>query len=143
MSSTATTGSPELEELFRLACEARENAYCPYSGCKVGAAVRVGDGRIYTGCNVENASYGATNCAERVAVQKAVCAQGGVEITHVMVVTDADPPWPPCGLCRQVIAEFGPDCTVYAANLHGHIEEMLFSDLLPHAFAPEQLAHGE
>lgn len=129
----------EIQDLYRLACAARERAYCPYSGYQVGAALRTLDGRVYSGCNVENASYGATNCAERVAIQKAVSEQGSCEIKDILVVTDATPPWPPCGLCRQVIAEFGPRCTVYAANLNGEIVVMTLQELLPFAFTPDHL----
>ena len=139
MTSTIAGSPSAFQELFTAACTARELAYSPYSGYKVGAAIRLADGGVYAGCNVENASYGATNCAERVAIQKAVSEQGRIQIIEVMVVTDSDPPWPPCGMCRQVIAEFGPDCVVYAANLDGAVCATPFAQLLPQAFTPDHL----
>ncbi|OFZ80918.1 MAG: cytidine deaminase [Bdellovibrionales bacterium RIFOXYD1_FULL_53_11] len=125
--------------LYEAAKAARANAYSPYSGHKVGAAIKTADGEIYGGCNIENSSYGATNCAERVAIQSAVAAIGGIRISEVMVVTDATPPWPPCGICRQVIAEFGGEATVIAANLSGECRVMKLAEILPDAFTPEHL----
>lgn len=139
MSSTIDAVPAPVQQLYHVACKARENAYSPYSGYQVGAAIRLVDGSIYTGCNVENASYGATNCAERVAIQKAVSEHGAIVIAEVMVVTDSNAPWPPCGMCRQVIAEFGADCIVYYANLQGKIRSMQFSELLPYSFTPDHL----
>ncbi|MBV9470449.1 MAG: cytidine deaminase [Abitibacteriaceae bacterium] len=139
MSSTIELAEPHIQQLYQLACAAREKAYCPYSGYQVGAAIRISDGTIYTGCNVENSSYGATNCAERVAIQKAVSEHGKIQIADVMVVTDANPPWPPCGMCRQVIAEFSAQTVIHAANLQGEIITTSFADLLPQAFTPEHL----
>jgi len=131
-------------DLYEAARKAREFSYSPYSHVKVGAAVRTVDGRIFTGCNVENSSYGGTVCAERVAISKAVSELGKIEIAEVMVVTDASPPWPPCGLCRQVIAEFARPGTrnvdVHAANLQGETRTLLFSELFPDAFTPAHLA---
>jgi len=132
----------ELNELFNQACAARGNAYAPYSGCLVGAAVQTATGGRYAGCNVENASYGGTICAERIAIGTAVAAEGAPVITAIMVVTDAETPWPPCGLCRQVIAEFGPECTVYAANLQGTVVTTPFETLFPSAFLREHLGKG-
>ena len=125
-------------DLFDAAKAARENSYSPYSQCRVGAAVRTVGGQVYAGCNVENASYGATVCAERVAIQKAV-SEGHVKIREVMVVTDATPPWAPCGMCRQVIAEFGEDVQVHMANLKGEAKTVSFRDLFPNAMTPEQV----
>ena len=139
MGSTIELSTSQIQELYQLARAAREKAYCPYSGYQVGAAIRVAEGKIYTGCNVENSSYGATNCAERVAIQKAISEQGRVQIWAVMVVTDASPPWPPCGMCRQVIAEFSQDCVIYAANLQGELQTTRFAELLPQAFTPQYL----
>ncbi|MEK6580085.1 MAG: cytidine deaminase, partial [Bdellovibrionota bacterium] len=102
-------------ELLDTAKAVRKNAYSPYSKVKVGAALRTRDGKIFSGCNVENSSYGATVCAERVAIQKAVSELGGkIEIQELVVVTDATPPWTPCGICRQVIAEFGSNSTIHS-----------------------------
>lgn len=132
---------PATRELFEKARTARENAYSPYSRHKVGAALRASDGRVYTGCNVENSSYGGTICAERTAIVKAVSEIGpSARIVEVVVVTDATPAWPPCGFCRQVLSEFaGPDIPVRAVNLAGDAVTTRFGDLLPQAFTPEHL----
>jgi cytidine deaminase len=137
---TGAKMNDKLGELFLVATRARDNSYSPYSGHKVGAAIRLQDGKIFSGCNVENSSFGATICAERVAIQKAVSECGKISILEVMVVTDATPPWPPCGLCRQVIAEFGAESTIYAANLSGDVKKMSFAELLPEAFTPQHLS---
>lgn len=128
-----------LKDLYKEALLARERAYSPYSGHKVGAAIRTREGKIYGGCNVENSSYGATVCAERVAIQRAIAEQGRIDIAEVLVVTDADPAWPPCGMCRQVIAEFGPRAKIVTANLRGNTREIPIQDLFPQAFTPEHL----
>jgi cytidine deaminase len=141
MNPTVSESSGEVKELYKMALLARERAYCPYSGYKVGAAIQVDSGKIYTGCNVENSSYGATVCAERVAIQKAISEQGEIRITAIMVVTDSNPPWPPCGMCRQVIAEFGQNISVYTANLKGELSHYTFQELFPHAFTPSYLSH--
>jgi cytidine deaminase len=126
------------DPLFEAARAARERAYSPYSKIKVGAAIRTTDGKVYSGCNVENSSYGATVCAERVAIQTAVAAQGTFQIAEVFVVTDATPPWAPCGLCRQVIAEFsdGFEIPIHKANLAGDVKTTHFRELFPDAFTP-------
>jgi len=133
----------DIKEVFEAAKKAREHSYSPYSGAKVGAAIRLRNGHVYSGCNVENSSYGAAVCAERTAIQKAVSEEGPkIEITEVVVVTDANPPWPPCGLCRQVIAEFTPSsqsCTIHSADLASIRSSMRFSDLYPSAFTPDHL----
>lgn len=130
----------KLTPLFEMARAARGHAYAPYSSCKVGAAILTADGRSYSGCNVENSSYGATVCAERIAIHKAVSEVGSVRITDIVVVTEATPPWPPCGMCRQVIAEFAtPETMIHAANLSGIQQSMAFRDLFPHAFTPAHL----
>jgi len=132
--------TPELKELFEAAKKSREHSYSPYSGQKVGAAIRLKNGKIYAGCNIENSSYGATICAERTAIQTAVAAEGPkVEITDVLVVTDHTPPWPPCGLCRQVIAEFGANATIHSADLASVRSAVSFRELYPFAFTPEHL----
>lgn len=125
--------------LFRTALEARKNSYSPYSGKKVGAAILTSDGRIFGGCNVENSSFGGTVCAERNAIHHAV-AEGAQKLKEVLVITDASPPWPPCGLCRQVIAEFATSQTrVHLCNVRGEIETLPFSELMPRAFSPKHL----
>lgn len=120
------------EELVRAARAAQQNAHAPYSGFRVGAAVMGQDGRIFAGANVENASYGLTLCAERAAVAMAV-ANGQNAISHVVVVSDADPPSAPCGACRQVLLEFGPDMEVRSVGAAGSREWKLL-DLLPSPF---------
>src|SRR5256714_9893534 len=108
--------SPELKEhLLKLAREAQQNAYAPYSKFRVGAAILLEGGEIFTGCNVENASYGLTNCAERTAVFSAVSALGGkrVRIRAVAVVNDREVACSPCGACRQVMSEFGPNAEIF------------------------------
>jgi len=125
-----------LEELVTLAREARKHAYAPYSGFRVGAALRTSSGHVYTGCNVENASYGLSMCAERVAVGKAVSeGHRGFEALAVVSETMASP----CGACRQVLAEFGLDTTVVMADLKQSLEIHTVGDLLPAAFTPASL----
>jgi len=133
--------SPQLEPLFKAAQTARSHSYSPYSGHKVGAAIRLKSGQIFSGCNVENSSYGATVCAERVAVQKAVSELGKIEIAEVLVITDATPPWPPCGLCRQVLAEFvAPgEVPLHSCNIDGVVETQPFGEIFPQAFTPGHL----
>lgn len=121
------------DELVKAATEVRERAYAPYSNFKVGAAVRTKDGKIYTGCNVESASYGLTVCAERVAIWKAV-SEGEKEFEQVAVVADTEELTPPCGVCRQIIWEFGGDIPITFANLKGDTETVKMSELLPRAF---------
>lgn len=124
--------------LVRAAAAARERAYAPYSRFAVGAAALFADGRIHDGCNVENASLGATRCAEQVAVLKGV-STGQRELIALAVVCDAPEPAWPCGVCRQVIGEFGQDATIYAANVAGVVRTDRLSSLQPHAFGPESL----
>ena len=121
---------------------ARENAYVPYSKFKVGAALLTKEGKIYHGCNIENASFGMTNCAERTAIFKAV-SEGIRDFASLAVVADTDGPVSPCGACRQVIAEFcEPNMPVYLINLKGDLQETTVAELLPGAFSPEDLANA-
>jgi len=117
----------------------RRNAYAPFSEFKVGAAVQTQSGRIFSGCNVENRSFGATICAERFAVGSAIAA-GDTRIEGVVVVTDTSPPSPPCGLCLQVLAEFGDaKLPILLLNLKGERLESQLADFLPHPFQlPDQ-----
>ena len=132
--------SAQFEELRKRALQARQNSYSPYSGHKVGAAILMSDGSIHGGCNVENSSYGGTLCAERVAIHSAVAANGPkIRVREVVVATDATPPWPPCGMCRQVISEFQDDAVIHAINLQGDVQSWKFEDLLPSAFTPSFL----
>jgi cytidine deaminase len=122
------------KKLISEAGKARELAYADYSGnFKVGAAALTEEGEIFTGCNIENASFGATICAERVAVFKAV-ASGHRSIRAVAVIADTPDPISPCGICRQVIAEFGADAEILMANTAGDTRVSGMQELLPAAF---------
>jgi cytidine deaminase len=126
-----------LEALVEAAAAIRVHAYAPYSGFTVGAAVLAGD-RVFTGVNVENASFPISVCAERNAVA-AMVASGGRRIDAVAVVTDADAPTPPCGGCRQCLWEFGPDAVVVAHTVRGGRARWTLAHLLPSAFGPSDL----
>lgn len=130
---------PEIAALTAAALAAREHAYAPYSRFRVGAALLAADGTIYAGCNVENASYGLTICAERNAVAHAV-ASGARDFTAIVVATENGVT--PCGACRQVLAEFNPQLTVILVDEAGHRRVYSLADLLPAAFAPDQLVSG-
>ena len=119
-------------ELYEAACQAREKAYAPYSHFAVGAAVRAADGRIFTGCNIENASYGLSLCAERCAIFAGV-KEGAREFTALCVPADTPGPVSPCGACRQVMAEFSIP-RIQLTNLQGAWKEMTVAELLPYAF---------
>ncbi len=126
------------ENLVKAATKVRENAFAPYSKFKVGAAVLTKDGEIFTGCNVESATYGLTVCAERIAIWKAV-SENEKEFSHIAVVADTEKLTPPCGACRQIIWEFCGDIPVTMANLRGDVETIQMSELLPKAFDSEFL----
>lgn len=128
----------EEEKLIAAARQAREHAHAPYSKFRVGAAVRTTSGKIFGGCNVENASYGLTICAERVAIFKAV-SEGEREFESVAVVTDTDDLTPPCGACRQIIWEFCGDVPIFLANLKGKVERERSGKLLPRPFDSSRL----
>ena len=115
------------------AVAAREKAFAPYSGFKVGAALLAEDGTVVSGCNVESASYGLTICAERVAIVKGV-SEGRTRFKCVAVVADTDDLTPPCGACRQLLWEFAPDATVVLSNLAGKTETLTVRELLPRGF---------
>lgn len=119
-------------EWLRKALEAREKAYAPYSGFKVGAVLVGEDGQIYSGCNVENSSYGLSICAERVAIVKAV-SQGVQRFSHLLVVGSQGLTYP-CGACLQFMAEFSPDIKVVCASPQGEIKTFLLTDMLPYLF---------
>lgn len=121
-------------KLVRAARKAMKNAHSPYSKFRVGAAVLLTNGKTFSGCNVENASYGMTNCAERTAIFSAVAELGPkIEIRAVTVVNDHGVPCSPCGACRQVIYEFGPNATVFFEGADGP-EQAQITALLPHGF---------
>ena len=122
----------DFTSLIESARQARECAYAPYSHFKVGAAVRTKSGRVFTGCNVENLSFGLTICAERAAVCAAVSA-GEREFEALAVVADSKEPVTPCGACRQVLAEFSTTLPVCSANLEGAVYESSIAELLPRA----------
>lgn len=130
----------EYNELIKKALEAREKAYCPYSNFKVGAAVLFEDDNIYTGCNIENASFGGTNCAERTAIFKGVY-EGNREIKAVAVVGDINGYTYPCGICRQVIAEFVKDTSIPVIIIKNEKDYLVktFDEILPGIFSKKDL----
>ncbi|HWS99049.1 MAG TPA: cytidine deaminase [Pyrinomonadaceae bacterium] len=123
----------EIERLIGAARAARDCSLSPFSSFCVGAAVETEDGKIYTGCNIESASFGLTVCAERVAIWKAL-SEGERRFRRLAVVVDTDPLTPPCGTCRQIIWEFCRDVTVVLANMSGKVEAVEMRELLPRAF---------
>jgi cytidine deaminase len=123
----------ERTDLIAVASKAREHAHAPYSHFRVGAALRANSGRIFTGCNIENSTFGLTLCAERVAVFKAL-SEGERGFDAVAVVADTERLTPPCGACRQILWEFCRDAEVILANLSGQITVRRMSDLFPDAF---------
>jgi cytidine deaminase len=122
------------KKLEQAASKVMKNAHAPYSNFRVGAAILLANGKIFSGCNVENASYGMTNCAERTAIFSAVAALGPkIEIRAVVVANDQDGPCAPCGACRQVIYEFGPDATIFFRGANGP-KQAHIAELLPEGF---------
>jgi cytidine deaminase len=122
-----------MDPLISAAVQARENAYAPFSKFKVGAALEDANGRIHTGCNVENATYGLTVCAERIAVFKAI-SEGARGFKRVAVVADTETLTPPCGACRQILWEFCGDIEIVLANLNGKSEVLRLGELFPRPF---------
>lgn len=127
----------EIQRLINRAIVARETSYSPYSHFGVGAALLCEDGRIYEGCNIENASYGLTNCAERTAIFKAV-SEGQTKFKALAVVADTEGPCAPCGACRQVISEFGIP-RIIMANLRGDYTVVDLEELLPFRFRADNM----
>ena len=121
------------DQLIAAAIEARERAHAPFSNFKVGAALEDENGRVHTGCNVENATYGLSICAERVTVLKAV-SEGARRFRRMAVVADTDELTPPCGACRQILWEFCGDIEIVLANVGGRTEKMRLGDLFPRPF---------
>ncbi|RDY23961.1 cytidine deaminase [Romboutsia maritimum] len=125
------------KSLLKLAENARKNSYVPYSKFRVGAALLTKNGKVYTGCNIECASFGGTNCAERTAIYKAI-SEGEKEIEAIAIASDnseKDESTYPCGICRQVIIEFGPDIRIITGYTQGKIIECKISDLIPNYFS--------
>ena len=122
-----------MSKLEDAAIAARVHAHAPFSKFRVGAAVETEDGRIFTGCNVENATYGLTICAERVAVFKAI-SEGARKFRRIVVAADTNELTPPCGACRQILWEFLGDTELTLVNLHGKSETMRLKDLFPRPF---------
>lgn len=129
----------EVKNMLRLAAEARERAYTPYSNFRVGACVKTGSGAYYLGCNIENAAYTPTNCAERTAMFKAVY-EGEREFEAIAIISDSLNHTSPCGVCRQVLAEFcDPDMPVICADKDGNYKIMELSELIPMAFTKSDM----
>ena len=140
MTKQTTISDAQRQQLIDAAIDARERAYTPYSHYQVGAAILTADGEVFTGCNVENASYGATICAERTAAVKAV-SEGAHAFDAIAVMTGNGAS--PCGICRQFLYEFGPEMIVIMADDAGTVSwEGSLSDLLVHGFGPSKLPGG-
>ena len=127
------------EELKAAAVTMLDRAYCPYSHFAVGAALECADGTVYTGCNIENAAFSPTICAERTAVAKAV-SEGHTDFVRIVVAGRCESFCVPCGVCRQVLREFAPDMEIICLNSKGEEQVFTLSELLPHSFGPEFLA---
>lgn len=128
-----------LERMLERAFGNQKRAYVPYSNFRVGACLLASSGTMYDGCNIENAAYGPTNCAERTAVFTAVCA-GEREFDAIAITCSGDAPAYPCGVCRQVLSEFcAPEMPVLCANRTGDVTRLTLGELLPHAFGPKDL----
>lgn len=125
-------------KLYEKAVEAKKYAYVPYSNFRVGAAVLTKDGKVYTGCNIECASYGGTNCAERTAIFKAV-SEGNREFEAIAIASDNNTYTFPCGICRQVIFEFGKKIKIIVGKQNGEIKVFSIEELLPYGFSKEDL----
>ncbi|WP_407370621.1 cytidine deaminase [Carnobacterium sp.] len=133
------TAGKKVEELIQKATDMLDKAYVPYSKFPVGAALLTKEGEVFSGCNIENASFGLTNCAERTAIFKAV-SEGKMEFDYLVVTGDTDAPISPCGACRQVLAEFcGPDMPVLLTNNKGNKHITTVGELLPGAFKSEDM----
>ena len=129
------------DALLAAARQAMTHAYSPYSKFRVGAALEADDGSVFSGCNVENASFGGTICAERTAMGSAVAA-GKRKFRRIVITSDADDPIAPCGLCRQYMAEFGTGLQVSSVGRKGGIASWTLAELLPHAFTGSDFAEG-
>lgn len=139
--SSPSAADTSLEVLTAMARSVQARAWAPYSDFRVGAVLMARDGAIFSGCNVENASYPAGICAERAALASAV-ASGARDFVRVVIVTDADVPAPPCGICRQALVEFAPALEVVSVAANGGVAQWSLGDLLPFPFTPSSLAHA-
>jgi len=128
----------ENKELVKMAKEAMDNAYVPYSKFRVGAALETQDGKVYKGCNIENASFGGTNCAERTALFKAI-SEGNRKFKRIAVISDSGDFTYPCGICRQVLSEWGLDMEVIVADFAENFRVHKLSEILPFAFTNENM----
>ncbi len=144
MKSKAENASEEVAVLIAVAWRAREQAYAPYSGFAVGAAVQTASGNIYGGCNIENVSYGLSNCAERTAIFQAI-AHGERQLVRIAICADTPEPVAPCGACRQVMQELGPHMEVVLVNQAGMQIVTTVAELLPYSFQefPQQKRESE
>jgi cytidine deaminase len=142
MTRPAGAGAPSVESVRAIAMSAMERAYAPYSQFRVGAALVGVDGTVFMGCNVENAAYPAGICAERSALSAAVA--GGVkQFAMLVIVSEADDPTPPCGMCRQALVEFAPQLSIVSYTKHGTHAAWSLATLLPHPFTPAALTHHQ
>lgn len=126
--------------LFTEALEAQKNSYAPYSKAHIASSILWSDGSISSGSNIENSSYGATVCAERVAIWKGLSENKNKKLKYLLVLSDANPPWPPCGMCRQVMSEFAdPNLKIFLANKSGMLIDLTWQEVFPHSFTPSHL----
>ncbi|SHE85684.1 MULTISPECIES: cytidine deaminase [Caloramator] len=128
----------EYKNLVEIAKQAMEKAYVPHSKFRVGAALLTSDGKVFTGCNIENATFGATNCAERTAIFKAV-SEGYKNFEKIAIISDSSNYTYPCGICRQVIIEFSRDIEVICSNKNGEYKVYKITELLPFAFTSDDI----
>jgi cytidine deaminase len=142
MTRPARAGAPSVESLRDAALSVMERAYAPYSQFRVGAALAGTDGSVFQGCNVENSAYPAGLCAERSALAAAV-AGGVTQFDLLVIVSEADDPTPPCGMCRQALVEFAPQLSIVSYTKHGTHAAWSLATLLPHPFTPAALTHHQ
>jgi len=142
MTRPAGAGAPSIDTARAAALSVMQRAYAPYSQFRVGAALIGVDGRMFTGCNVENSAYPAGICAERSALAAAV-AGGVTQFAMLVIASEADEPTPPCGMCRQALVEFAPALSIVSCTQHGGQAEWTLATLLPQPFTPAALTHHQ